>query len=88
MAEVCSQHHTLRKINAAKFLNLLPYRADYFGHKRHIDQNEKLVVYGEKHVLAIDCHSRFIAAFSTMPIKNDAIIYDEVYGYLFYSLEF
>ena len=38
--------------------------------------------------LAIDCHSRFIAAFSAMPIKNDAIIYDEVYWYVFYSLEF
>ena len=53
-----------------------------------MDQNEKLVVYGVKHILAIDCHSRLIAAFSTMSIKNDAIIYDEVYQYLFYSLEF
>ena len=34
------------------------------------------------------CHSRFIIALSTMPIKNDAIIYDEVYRYLFYSPEF
>ena len=87
LAEVCSQHHTQRKTNTGKFLNLFPYHADYFGHKRHIDQNEKLVVYGVKHVLAIDCHSRFIAAFLTMPVKDDAIIYGGVYRYLFYNLE-
>ena len=33
-------------------------------------------------------HSRFIAVLSTMPVKNNAIIYDELYHYLFYSLEF
>ena len=53
-----------------------------------MDQNKKLVVYGVKHVIVIDCHSRFIAAFLIMPIKNEAIIYDEVYRYTFYSLEF
>ena len=77
LAEVCSQHHAQRKTNTAKFFNLF---------KRHMDQNEKLVVYRVKHILAIDCHSRFIVAFLTMSIKNDAIIYDEVYRYLFYSL--
>ena len=45
-------------------------------------------MYGVTHILGIDCHCRFIAAFSTMPIKSDAVIYDEVYRYLFYSLEF
>ena len=83
LVEVCSQHHAQRKTNTAKFLNLFPYRADYFGHKRHMDRNEKLVMYGLKHILAIDCHSRFIAAFSTMSVKNNAIIYDEVYWYFF-----
>ena len=73
LAEVCSQHDAKRKGNTAKILNLFPYRADYFGHKRRMDQNEKLVVHGAKHVLAIDCHCRFIADCSTMPIKNAAI---------------
>ena len=27
-------------------VNPIPYRADYFGHKLHIDQNERLVMYG------------------------------------------
>ena len=67
--------------------NFFPYLTDYFGHKRHIDQSEKLVMYGVKHVLASDCHSRFIAAFLTIPIKDDAIIYGGVYRYLFYNLE-
>ena len=53
-----------------------------------MDQNEKLVMYGVTHVLAIDGHSRFITAFSTMPIKSNAMIYDEVYRYVFYSMEF
>ena len=69
-------------------LNPIPYRADYFRHKTHMDQNEKLVMYGVTRVLAIDDLSRFIAAFSAMPIKNYALIYDEVYRYVFCSLEF
>jgi len=34
--------------------NPVPYHADYFGHKLHIDQNEKLVMYGVTHVTAVD----------------------------------
>jgi len=59
-------------------VNLIPYRADYFGHKLHIDQNEKLVMYGVTHVAAIDGHSRYILATSTMPIKNNIVIYDDI----------
>ena len=87
LVEVCQQHHAQRKTNTSKLLNPIPYRAYYFGHKLHMDQNEKLVMYGVTHVLEIDGHSRFITAFSKMPIKNNAIIYDEVYRYIFYSLE-
>ena len=82
LAEVCLQHYSQRKTNP------IPYCADYFGHKLYMDQNEKLMVYGVTHVLAIAGHSHSIAAFSTMPIKNNAKCYDEVYRYVFYSLEF
>ena len=68
-----------RRQNTARAINPIPYRADYFGHKLHMDQNEKLVMYGCTHVLAIDGHSRFIVANSTMPVKNNLRIYDEVY---------
>ena len=50
-------------------INPIPHRSDYFGHKLHINQNEKIVMYGVTHVVAIDGHSRFIPAGSTMPIK-------------------
>ena len=87
LAEVFPQHYAQRKTNTAKLLNPIPYRADYFGQKLHMDQNERLVMYGVTYVLTIDGHSRFIAAFS-MPIKNNAIIHDEVYRYVFYRLKF
>ena len=32
-----------RKTSTTRAVNLIPYRADYFGNKLHIDQNEKLV---------------------------------------------
>ena len=51
---------TRRRENTHRAVNPVPYRADYFGHKLHIDQNEKLAMYGVTHVAAIDGHSRFI----------------------------
>ncbi len=52
-------------------MNPIPYfAADYFGHKLHVDQNEKLVMYGVTHVCARDGYSGKIVAFVTMPIKN------------------
>ena len=63
-------YHQRRQSNTARVINPIPYRSDYFGHKLHIDQNEKLVMYGVTHVVAIDCHSRFIPAGSTMLIKK------------------
>ena len=73
------QYHSRRRSDTARLTNPIPYRADYFGHKMHIDQNEKLVMYGVTHVVAIDGHSRFILAGSTMPLKNNGKIYSEVY---------
>ena len=34
-----------RRTSTARKLNPIPYHADYFGHKLHIDQNEKLVMF-------------------------------------------
>ena len=56
-----------------------PYRADYFDHKLHLDQNGKLVRYGATHVVAIDGHSRFVIVTSTSPIKSNIIIYGLIY---------
>ena len=38
----------------------MPYRVDYFSHKLHIKQNEKLEMYGVTYVTANDGHSRMI----------------------------
>jgi len=45
----------------------------------HMDQNEKLIMYGVTHVAAIDGHSRFVIGGATMPVKNNLVIYNDVY---------
>uniref|UniRef100_A0A1A8SPT9 Uncharacterized protein n=1 Tax=Nothobranchius rachovii TaxID=451742 RepID=A0A1A8SPT9_9TELE len=57
----------------------LPYHVEYMGHKLHLDQNEKLVMFGVTHVLAVDGYSSKIVAHSTMPVKNNLVIYEEIY---------
>ena len=44
----------------AHLMNPVPYHADNFGHKLHIDQNEKLLMYGVTHIGAVDGFSRKI----------------------------
>ena len=38
-------------------------------------------MFGVTHVMARDGYSGMIVAFSTMPVKNNLIIYDEIYGH-------
>ncbi len=68
-----------RRTATAKQINPVPYHADYFGHKLHIDQNEKLVMYGVTHVCAIDGYSGKIVGFISMPVKNNVEIYANLY---------
>ena len=63
-------YSSARRRNTARQLNPVPYRADYFGHKVHVDQNEKLVMFGVTHICGIDGYSGKIVGFITMPIKN------------------
>jgi hypothetical protein len=44
------------------------------GHKLHMDQNEKLGMFGVTHVVAVDGSSGRIVASATMPLKNNLII--------------
>jgi hypothetical protein len=46
--------------------NPVPYEAEYFGHKMHMDQNEKLVMFGVTHVIAVDGYSCKVVAKSTI----------------------
>ncbi len=60
-------------------VNPIPYTATYFGEKLHIDQNEKLIMYGVTHVCAIDGFSGKIVGFVSMAVKNNPIIYEKLY---------
>ena len=68
-------HHSYRLFNPT------PYYEEYFGHKLHVDQNEKLVRFGVTHVAASDGYSGKILGIISMPIKNNSIIYEDLYRY-------
>lgn len=72
-------YHRSRRTRAHRLTNPVSYRAEYFGEKLHIDQNEKLVMFGVTHICAVDGYSGKIVAFSTMPVKNNIVIYKSVY---------
>ena len=65
-----------RRIDTYRMLNAFPYSAFYFGEKLHLDQNEKVAMYGVTHIVAVDGYSRRIAGFITLPVKNAIAIYD------------
>lgn len=63
----------------ARNLNPTPYQANYMGQKIHMDQNEKLAMFGVTHVIAIDGFSKKDVGHSTMPFKNNLSIYTDVF---------
>ena len=73
------EYHLSRCTATARLMNPVPYHADYFGHKLHVDQNEKLVMYGVTHIGAIDGFSGKVVEFISMPIKNNVEIYTHLY---------
>ena len=72
-------HHRQRSTCVRNQLNPVPYYASYFGEKLHIDQNEKLVMFGVTHVCAVDEYSGMVVGFVTMPVKNNVTIYKDLY---------
>ncbi|KAM9376146.1 LOW QUALITY PROTEIN: uncharacterized protein KZ484_008720 [Pholidichthys leucotaenia] len=78
LRELHQPYNDLR-CHGAQNLNPVPYHAEYMGHKLHIDQNEKRSMFRVTHVLAIGGYSSKIVATSTMLIKNNLIIYEDVY---------
>ena len=72
---VAPHYHSKRQTDTVRHVNSVPCRADYFGHKLHVDQNEKLEMYGVVHVVAIDGHSCYITFGAGMPRKNNKVIY-------------
>ena len=79
LSRVSPAYQDARRTATARQTNPAPYHADYVGHKIHIDQNEKLVMYGVTHVAAVDGFSGMIVGFITMPVKNNIEIYSNLY---------
>ena len=61
--------------------NPIIYDSRYFGKILHLDQNEKLGMFGVTYVTALDDYSGKIVAGVTMPRKNNLVIYDRIYRY-------
>ena len=72
-------NHMSRVSASNAHFNPVPYRATYFGEKVHIDQNEKLVMFGATHICGIDGFSGKVIGFVSMPIKNPISIYLNFY---------
>lgn len=72
-------YHNRRRAGTERLLNPLPYHAEYFGQKIHIDQNEKLVMFGLTHISAIDGYSGKIVGHLILPVKNNVLIYESFY---------
>ncbi len=68
-----------RRQNTLETANPIPYTARHFGHKLHIDQNEKIGMYGVTHVISVDGFSNYVTSFISMPVKNNLVIYDSIY---------
>ncbi|KAM4585688.1 uncharacterized protein V3H82_004664 [Fundulus diaphanus] len=79
MLKQINQPYHAARIQRSKNLNPVPYSAEYMGHKLHLDQNEKLVMFGVTHVLSVDGFSSKIVSHYTMPVKNNLTIYEKVY---------
>ena len=63
-----------------RHLNPPLYRALFYGDKLHIDQNEKMAMYGVTHVVTIDGFSRKIVGMITIPVKTPVTIYQTITG--------
>ena len=63
----CDIYYKLEHPYNSRNLNPVPYHATYMGHKMHMDQNEKLVMFGVTHVMG---HSKKVVGHCTMPVKK------------------
>ena len=79
LCRVSPVYQDARRQDTARQTNPAPYKADYVGHKLHVDQNQKVVMYGVTHVAAVDGYSGIIVGFVSMPIKNNVEIYSNLY---------
>ncbi|XP_056122949.1 uncharacterized protein LOC130101295 isoform X2 [Rhinichthys klamathensis goyatoka] len=79
MLRTINQPYHMARYHGSRNFNPIPYTAEYMGHKLHMDQNEKMVMFGVTHVAAVDGYSRKIVAHCTMPVKTNLTIYQNIY---------
>ena len=77
--QIAPNAYHARRRDVVRQLNPIPYRAPFFGYKGHMDQNEKMEMYGCTHVAFIDGCSRYICKFITIPKKNPILIYEHLF---------
>ena len=69
LKKICPSTQAERCMQAGRSFYLKVYKADYSGHKLHVDQNEKLLMYGVTHVVARNGYFGIITGYTTMTIK-------------------
>ena len=79
LRNVAPVQYDQRRNDTIDRLNPSPYIALYFGHKLHVDQNEKLKMFGVTHIVARDGFSGKIVSYCTMPVKNNLAIYESIF---------
>ena len=70
LKRVNPQNRRERQTSTTRHLNPIPCYAEYFGHKLHLDQNEKLIRYGVTEVIAEDGYSSFLTAKAVVTLRN------------------
>ena len=70
MLQADPDNYNHRRTDSNRRFNPVPYNAQYFGHKLHIDCNEKLVHYGCVLIGAIDGYSGMIVSLFAVHRKN------------------
>ena len=87
----CSEQLVLRHLNALdpvaaeqrrngmRLSNPIPYFADHYGQKLHIDQNEKLIMFGVFQAACIDGHTGKIIRHIIISQKNNMLLYENLY---------
>ena len=63
LQRVNPHHHASRMNTTRRLMNPTPYVAFYYGEKMHIDQNEKLNMFGVTHIIGIDGFSKNLSGF-------------------------
>ena len=85
LKKICSSTQAGSCMQAGRSFNPRVCKADYFGHKLHVDQNEKLVIYGVTHVVARDGYCGMITGYTTMALKSNLTVYGKMFRQLHFE---